>query len=264
VSAVVELAGVSLRRGGVEILADLDWRVERGGHCVLFGANGSGKTTLLKVVAGYEWPSRGTVTVLGERFGCTPLAALRQRLGWVTSAFLQWIPPRESARQTVLSGPRATAGLRHRPSAEEEARAAALLTDLGLGAAADRPFAVLSQGERQRTLIARALMARPQLLILDEPCAGLDLAAREDLLASLERLAAGPDAPTLIHVTHHVEEVSPLFGQALVLRQGRALASGATEATLTGETLSRAFDRPVIVRRQDGRYHASLGSSPHP
>lgn len=253
---VLSLRGVSIRRGRTEILRRVDWTVRAGEHWAVLGGNGSGKTTLLSVAAGYLWPTEGEVEVLGHRFGRTDLRELRKRIGFVSVALadrLAAVRPHDDARSVAVSGRYASLGVYVEPTAADWARADALLERFGCAALADRPFSSLSQGEKQRVLLARAWMAEPALLVLDEPCTGLDVSARELLLAGLSRGAAEEPRPTVIYVTHHVEEILPLFSHTLVLRGGEVVAQGATRATLTDDVLSRAFGLDVEVTWAHGR-----------
>lgn len=256
-STVVSVAGLDVRQGGRLILQDIDWTVGKGEHWALVGANGSGKTTLLKVITGYLWPTRGAVEVLGERFGTVDLRDLRRRIGWVTQSLGEQIARHhgdDSALSVVVSGREASIGLYREVglSAWDEART--LLSWIGGEALADRPFEVLSQGERQRVLLARAWMSHPRLLILDEPGSGLDLVARESFLNGLDRLVAGAsDPPTVLYVTHHIEEILPWFTHALVLKEGRVGGRGPKDEALADEILSSAFGVAVEVLWRNGR-----------
>lgn len=244
---VVDLADVTLVRSGSVILRDVSWRIMPGEHWALLGANGSGKTSLLSIVSGFLWPSEGSASVLGERFGQTDLRELRKRIGWVSPALQEWIPVRDTGLDTALTGLRGTLGVRAEHSGEERDCARGLLNFLGCGAQADQPFRTLSQGERQKVLIARAMVSGPQLLIFDEICSGLDLAAREGFLETVERLAHEPGGPTLILVTHHIEEIVPAFSHAMVLRAGEVVAQGPRDDVLTSDVFSAAYDLPVTV-----------------
>ncbi len=250
----IDLRGVTLRRNGKQILTDIGWRVPKGERWAILGANGSGKTTLLKVITGYEWPTAGAVTVLGQRFGQCSLPALRKRIGWVSSALEHKLPPQLTALEIALSGFDASIGVYREFGAAEQDAALARLSALGGGHCAHVPYGLLSQGEQQRTVIARALINNPGLLILDEPCAGLDPAAREAFLEDMGLLARSPDAPTLLFVTHHVEEISPWIANVLVLRDGYIHAQGPTDAVLTGPILGAAFGRACAVHAVDSRY----------
>ena len=246
----------SYRRDGVEILSEVRWTIREGEHWALLGPNGSGKTTLLRILAAQEWPSQGSVEVLGKRFGQFDLRELRKRIGLVSAALEPRIPGGEQAREVVLSGLEASIGLSRAFTPEEERRALSALEAVGAGHLAPRRFGVLSQGERQRVLIARALIHRPPLLVLDEPCEGLDPLARERLLDDLGRLAERRDAPTLVLVTHHLEEIPPFVSRALLLAAGRAVAEGRVEEVLTDAHLTRAFGAPCEVAVAPGRRYS--------
>lgn len=249
---VIDISSVSMTRGeDCVILEDIDWTIRPGDHWALLGANGSGKTSLLKVVCGYEWPSGGTVSVLGQTYGEAPIAEVRKHIGWVSSSLQTWVHDEDTALEVAVSGFEASFGLWREFTKTELTAALRALAHLRADNLADRPYGVLSQGERQRVLIARALVARPALLILDEPCAGLDPAARAAFLEDLSRFAARKDAPTLIFVTHHIEEIPAFVDRALVLRGGRVLARGPVAAVCTSKVLSEAFGRPCEVTRDD-------------
>jgi iron complex transport system ATP-binding protein len=254
-SPILDVTGLHVRRGTTGILRDVTWRVDRGQHWVILGANGSGKTSLLKALTGYLSPTAGNFSVLGRRYGRSDWRDLRLKIGVVTSAFAMAIPPAEVALDTVVSGKFAQLDLWHRVSPADRAAALKLLRLVGLARLAEREWAFLSQGERQRVLIARALMARPQLLILDEPCAGLDPVARETFLRFVARLARRrrTGGPALVLVTHHVEEIMPAFTHALLLRAGRVLAAGPRRETLTSATLSAVFGAKLKLRRAGNR-----------
>ena len=235
--------------------------VERGQHWAILGANGSGKTSLLSTLTGYMAPTAGQIAVLGETYGRTDWRELRKRIGIVSSSIRQMMAGHETALDTVISGRHAMIGMWGEIPPGEGAQALTILRQVEAEPLRDRPWRFLSQGERQRVLIGRALMARPQLLILDEPCAGLDPVAREHFLQFLERLAHKRSAPTLVLVTHHVEEIMPAFSHVLVLRSGRVLAAGAKPTVLTSATLSRAFRASVRLQRKSNRYALRVGKS---
>jgi iron complex transport system ATP-binding protein len=244
----------------VEILRDVSWRVARGQHWVILGANGSGKTSLLSALTGYLTPTEGEVFLLGERFGNSDWRELRKHVGLVSSSVRQMMAEDEPALESVVSGKYAMIDFWGRATRPDRAAALRLLRQVECAYLADRPWRVLSQGERQRVLIARALMAKPQVLILDEPCAGLDPAAREQFLQFLQRLGRRKVSPTLVLVTHHVEEIMPVFSHVLVLKAGRVLADGKKTATLTAGMLAQAFDARVKLKRWARRYEMSVGA----
>ncbi|MEC0303409.1 ABC transporter ATP-binding protein [Terribacillus saccharophilus] len=251
---IVELEKVSLKRGGNWILQDLDWKIEKGQNWVLFGLNGSGKTSLLSLLNAYTFPTTGNMRVLGMEFGRTYLAEkLRIKIGFVSSSLQQKFDLGDNAFEVVLSGAFASIGLYETPTEEMKTRAAQLLHDLGCFAYANRRYETLSLGEKQRVLIARALMADPPLLILDEPANGLDFLARESLLESIERISKKPDAPAIIYVTHHIEEILPTFDQTPLLKDGKVFASGSTTDMISSERLSEFFGIPVNVMWNQNR-----------
>ncbi|MEK3881596.1 ABC transporter ATP-binding protein [Paenibacillus sp. PL2-23] len=255
---IIEVSNVSWERGQDSILKDISWRVGQHEHWCLLGLNGSGKTTLLNMLNGYIWPTSGSISVLSHRFGEYDLRELRKSIGWVSTSLQQRLYGSESALQITLSGKYSTIGVYDRMEAADEERARALLQSLGCDSLMDRAYQTLSQGERQRVLIARALMSSPKLLILDEPCTGLDVFARESLLSMIERLAQEEQAPTMIYVTHHIEEIMPCFQHTLLLKQGEVFAADRTEKVLNGSRMSQFFDVPVHIDKRDGRYWLSV------
>ena len=257
---ILELQNLCLNRGKTRILRNIFWQVRQGEHWAIIGANGSGKTSLLSAMMGYVTPTTGEILLLGRQYGRFDWRELRKKIGLVSSSMGRMMANDEPALETVISGKYAIIDFRGRPSANDRARATLLLKEIECAYAAERPWEVLSQGERQRILIGRALMGRPQLLILDEPCAGLDPAAREHFLQFLQRLSRGRSAPTLVLVTHHVEEIVPLFSHAMVLRAGEIIAAGKKAAVLDGKVLSRAFDCRIKVSKRGRRYELSVSS----
>ncbi|HLR99462.1 MAG TPA: ABC transporter ATP-binding protein [Mycolicibacillus parakoreensis] len=254
---LLDFAGVSLRRGGHTLVGPLDWSVELDERWVVVGPNGAGKTSLLRIAAATEHPSTGVAHVLGERLGRVDVTELRARVGLSSSALAQRIPDDEVVRDLVVSAGYAVLGRwRERYDEVDYHRAIDLLESLGAEHLADRRHGTLSEGERKRVLIARALMTDPELLLLDEPAAGLDLGGREELVARLADLAADPDAPALVLVTHHVEEIPPGFSHALLLSEGTVVASGLLTDVLTAENLSAAFGQSISLDVIDGRYFA--------
>ncbi|MGK5519948.1 ABC transporter ATP-binding protein [Micromonospora sp. URMC 107] len=254
---VVSLDGVGVRRAGTALLHDVDWRVELDERWVVLGPNGAGKTTLLNLAAGRLHPTTGTAHVLGERIGRTDVNELRTRIGLSTAALAERVPADERVSDVVVTAAWSVLGRwRESYDSSDEARARALLGQLGIGGLAERTYGTLSEGERKRVQIARALMTDPELLLLDEPAAGLDLGGREDLVARLAELAHDPDAPALVLVTHHVEEIPPGFTHALLLREGGVVAQGLLDDTLTGDNLSKTFGLPLVVQRSGDRFTA--------
>lgn len=253
-SPILDVSGLRIERGRTIILDDLAWRVERGQHWVILGPNGSGKTSLLRAITGYFSPTRGEISVLDHTYGECDWRDLRLQVGIVTSSLQASIPPAETAIETVISGKYAQLDLWVKTTRADETAALKLLRFAGIAHLGRREWVYLSQGERQRILIARALMAKPRLLILDEPCSGLDPVAREHFLAFLEKLARQRACPALVLVTHHVGEITPAFTHALVLRAGKSIAQGPLAAALTSKTLSAAFDTPIRLTRRATRW----------
>ncbi len=257
---VLRVDHLTIRRGRVLILDDVSWCMRRREHWVILGSNGSGKTSLLSSLTGYLTPTSGQLILLGEEFGRSDWRSLRSRVGLVSSSIRQLMPDHEPALITVASGRYAMIDYWGTPKRREEREARRILRQVECEAIWDRPWIYLSQGERQRVLIGRALMAKPELLILDEPCAGLDPGARELFLQFLNRLGRDPDGPSLVLVTHHVEEITTAFTHALILKQGRVLRTGRKASVITSSTLTEAFGLPATVSRTKGRY----GLTVHP
>jgi len=256
-TAVVDLAGVSIVRNGSTLLSDITWRVDESDRWVVIGPNGAGKTTLLQVIAAQIHPSSGVAGLLGEVLGTVDVFELRPRIGLTSAALAERIPRAERVHDVVVSASYAVVG-RWREDYDEldHARAGELLEQLGIGRLKDRTFGTLSEGERKRVQIARALMTDPELLLLDEPAAGLDLSGRESLVRTLGELASDPYAPASVLVTHHVEEIPRGITHALLLKSGRLVAAGPLRDTLTAENLRTTFDLPLTLTESDGRYAA--------
>lgn len=260
--AVVDLRGVSVIRSGTLLLDGVDWRIGPGERWVLLGPNGSGKTTLMAVASTYLWPSRGEVAVLGRAVGTVDIRELRRSIGIVSAALEARIPGQISALEVVLAGATgAIAPWWERHGARVRGKAREMLELVECSALSERRFELLSSGEKQRIQIARALMPDPSLLLLDEPAAGLDLGAREQLALLLSALNDDPRLAAIVVVTHHVEEIAPGTTHALVLRGGRVVASGAAGDTVTGPVLSDAFGLPLVLHRVGQRFTARAASA---
>jgi iron complex transport system ATP-binding protein len=254
IKPTLEISNLRIQRDGVVILDDVNWRVEHGQHWAILGANGSGKTSLLSALTGYLMPTAGEISLLGETYGKSDWRELRKKIGLVSSSVRQMMADDEPALETVASGKYAMIDFWGRVSRAEKSQALKLLWQVECEYLAERPWRVLSQGERQRILIGRALMAKPRVLILDEPCAGLDPAAREHFLQFIQRLGARKNSPTLVLVTHHVEEIMPVFSHLLVLKNGKILAAGKKSAVLNSKNLSSAFGTRMQLRHEKNRF----------
>ncbi|OPH59433.1 molybdenum ABC transporter ATP-binding protein [Paenibacillus ferrarius] len=259
-SAIIEMNKVSWFRENKTILNQVDWQVRQGEHWAVLGLNGSGKTTLLNMINGYIWPSQGDMSVLGHPFGSVDLRDLRKSIGWVSSSLQEKLYASDKTQHVVISGKHASIGLYEKPSEEDFERAVQLMQRLSCYHLYDRTYQSCSQGEKQKLLIARALMASPKLLILDEATNGLDFLSREALLTSVNELAQGPDAPTLLFVTHHIEEILPVFNQSLLIRRGEVFAKGNSRDVLSSARLSSFFETPVEVNWQSERPWLSIPS----
>ncbi|MEC1180385.1 ABC transporter ATP-binding protein [Metasolibacillus meyeri] len=246
------IENVLLYRNRKIILQDINWNVQRGEHWAILGLNGSGKTTLLKVINGYLRINEGSVQVLGETYGKTDMREIRKSIGWVSSAMIEEFNRLDPVIEIVLSGKFGAIRLFESVTEEEIEEGARLLEQFGIRHLANTAFEFLSQGERQRVQIARALMAKPKLLILDEPCTGLDLIERENLLHIIAQIADN-DEVTLLYVTHHVEEILPCFSHTLLMRDGQVFAQGKRENLLTEQCLSEFFQHPVAVQFEKQR-----------
>ncbi|WP_269525118.1 ABC transporter ATP-binding protein [Coraliomargarita parva] len=256
---ILQVEELKLYRGQTRILQGIEWTVQTGEHWAILGANGCGKTSLLSAITGYFMPSSGDIRLLGERYGEADWNELRQHIGIVSSSLTRRVPADELALETVLSGGTAQLGYWTRSKQQPTEKALRCMGKMGVRRLAERPWAVLSQGERQKVFIARALMAQPKLLILDEPCAGLDPVAREQFLLSLRKLASAKRGPGLVMVTHHVEEIIPEISHVLLLRSGRTYAAGPKETVLRAEPLGHTFGADLgLSCDKDGRYHLDL------
>ncbi|OYO23106.1 iron ABC transporter ATP-binding protein [Enemella dayhoffiae] len=256
-AAVVELADVSIVRGGATLLTGIDWQVDETDRWVVIGPNGAGKTTLLQLLAAQLHPTTGVVGLLGEVLGAVDVFELRPRIGVTSAALADRIPRGEAVRDVIVSASYAVMGRwREQYDEMDHARSEELMSQLRVDHLANRTFGTLSEGERKRVQIARALMTDPELLLLDEPAAGLDVAGRESLVRTLSELAADEFAPASVLVTHHVEEIPVGMTHALLLKQGRIVAAGPIDETLTDESMSSTFDLPLRISRTDGRWSA--------
>jgi iron complex transport system ATP-binding protein len=254
-SPAVALRGVTVRREGVPVLDGIDWRVERSERWVVLGPNGSGKTTMLQVAGARLWPTSGRVEVLGSVLGRVDVRTLRPRVALVSGAVTRQLRADVTAREVVASGRYgALETWWHSYSARDWEKADQLLGQGGVGGIAGRSFGVISEGERQQVLLARALMSDPELVLLDEPFAGLDLGARERLLLRLRALASDADNSPVVLVTHHCEEIPPGFTHGGLMRAGRLIAAGPLADVITSEHVSACFEVAVTVGCSDGRW----------
>ncbi len=254
---VLRLQGVSVRREGAALLRNVDWTVEEDERWVIIGPNGAGKTTLLQVAAANLHPTAGTTEILGEQLGASDIAELRPRIGLTSAAVAERVPPQEKVIDLVITASYAILGRwREEYDSQDVTRAVELLEALGCAHLIRRRFSTLSEGERKRVQIARALMPDPELLLLDEPAAGLDLGGREDLVRRLSSLAQEDTAPTMVLVTHHVEEIPAGVTHGMLLRRGSMVAAGPLEQVVTEENLSKCFGIPLNLDRHEGRWMA--------
>jgi iron complex transport system ATP-binding protein len=254
---LIDFRKVSLRRGGQVLVGPVTWQVELDERWVVIGPNGAGKTSLLRIAAAMEYPSSGRAYVLNERLGRVDMSELRSRVGLSSSALSQRVPDDEVVRDLVVSAGYAVLGRwREKYEDVDYEQAVDMLESLGAEHLAERVYGTLSEGERKRVLIARSLMTDPELLLLDEPAAGLDLGGREELVARLADLAADPDAPATVLVTHHVEEIPQGFSHCLMLAEGQVVAAGLLDDVLTADNLSKAFGQSITLDVLDGRYFA--------
>ena len=256
-SPVLEFSNVSVVRGSTRILDQVDWTVQADERWVILGANGAGKTTLLHIASAGMHPTSGTVTLLDERLGASDVFDLKPRIGVASSAMARRIPADETVLDVVLTAAYAVTGRWNEQYEDlDTKRARRVLDEWKLGAFADRRFGTLSDGEQKRVQIARAVMTDPEVLLLDEPAASLDLGSREELLQLLGGFAGNAESPAMVMVTHHVEEIPPGFTDVLLMRDGRVVAAGPLELTLTAENLSATFGLPLVVERHGDRWSA--------
>jgi len=256
-SAILELSDISVRRGDRVILGPLNWQVLEGERWVILGPNGAGKTTLLQICSSLIHPTTGEINILGEKLGKVDVFELRTRIGLTSSALVEQLPPDELVMDVVLTAAYAMLGRwQEKYDLWDESRAMALLTALGVRDLGERLFGSLSEGEKKRVQIARALMADPELLLLDEPASSLDLGGREDLLRRIESLSKDPLAPATVIVTHHIEEIPVGTTHALLLREGAVVAQGEVASVITDQNLTQAYGLAITVQNEGGRFFA--------
>ena len=256
-SAILELSDISVRRGDRVILGPLNWQVLEGERWVILGPNGAGKTTLLQICSSLIHPTTGEINILGEKLGKVDVFELRTRIGLTSSALVEQLPPDELVMDVVLTAAYAMLGRwQEKYDLWDESRAMALLTALGVRELGERLFGSLSEGEKKRVQIARALMADPELLLLDEPASSLDLGGREDLLRRIESLSIDPLAPATVIVTHHIEEIPVGTTHALLLREGAVVAQGEVASVITDQNLTQAYGLAITVQTEGGRFFA--------
>ncbi|WP_425402217.1 ABC transporter ATP-binding protein [Gordonia shandongensis] len=254
---LIDFRDVELIRGGTTLVGPVTWQVELDERWVIIGPNGAGKTSLLRIASALDFPTRGDAFVVGEKLGRTEVRELTTRIGLVSSAMAARVPGDERVSDLVISAGYSVLGRwREKYDDMDRDRAADILESMGAEHLADREFGTLSEGERKRVLIARGLMTDPELLLLDEPAAGLDLGGREELVERLSVLAADPDAPAMVLITHHVEEIPPGFTDVMMLSEGAVTAQGPIADTLTAENLTATFRQSIAVTHDDGRYFA--------
>lgn len=254
---LIDFTDVTIRRSGHTLVGPVTWQVELDERWVVLGPNGAGKTSLLRIAAAETHPTSGTANLLGETLGRVDVSELRPRIGLSSAALAGRVPRDEKVLDLVVSAGYAVLGRWcERYDDMDTDRAVDMLESLGAEHLSDRTYGTLSEGERKRVLIARALMTDPELLLLDEPAAGLDLGGREELVERLGDLAADPDAPAIVLVTHHVEEIPPGFTHALLLNEGEVVAQGLLDDVLTSENLSEAFRQAIALDRIEGRWFA--------
>lgn len=256
-SAILELSDISVQRGDRIILGPLNWQVLEGERWVILGPNGAGKTTLLQICSSLIHPTTGEINILGEKLGKVDVFELRTRIGLTSSALVEQLPPDELVMDVVLTAAYAMLGRwQEKYDLWDESRAMALLTALGVRELGERLFGSLSEGEKKRVQIARALMADPELLLLDEPASSLDLGGREDLLRRIESLSKDPLAPATVIVTHHIEEIPVGTTHALLLREGAVIAQGEVASVITDQNLTQAYGLAITVQTEGGRFFA--------
>jgi iron complex transport system ATP-binding protein len=250
---VARFRDVSFVRGDAVILSHINWTVRRGEHWILFGPNGAGKSTMHNLATGYLWPTDGEIFLLGEKLGTVDVRDLRRSIGLVSESIRMMISPELTGREVLITGARAHLNLFGEATEEEDFKAEQIARQADCERLLEKSFGVLSTGEKQRLVIARALMTDPALVILDEPCAGLDIAGREFVLSAISSIARSASSPALVFTTHHVEEILPEFSRALVLKSGRVFASGKISDVISSEKITALFGIPVEIFRGNNR-----------
>lgn len=259
--ALIHVQNVTVQRDLTTILSGFDWQVNQGEHWVIFGPNGAGKTSLLNVIQGYLWPTTGTVQVFGGTLGDgVDVREMRRAIPVVSEAVRGMIHDYLTGLEVLITGARAHLDLFEPATPEELEKAHTLARMTGIEPLLEKPFGVMSTGERQRILITRALMPEPRIIVLDEPCTGLDLAGREWVLHAIEYIIARPNAPSLLLTTHHVEEIADGFTHALLIKSGESFAAGPMADTFTSENLGRQFHLPLVIGHANGRWTARAHS----
>lgn len=254
---VIDMQGVSVLRDSREILQEIDWQVELDERWIVMGPNGAGKTTLMRLASAQVFPSAGSVRIIGEKLGSTALRDVRTAVGMASSALAHRIPDEEKVADIVISaGYDVLGSWRENYEDMDYQRLYDILETVGAFHIADRMWGTLSEGERKRAMIARAMMNDPELLLLDEPGAGLDLGGREDLISLLSSIAEDPDSPATVVITHHVEEIPPGFTHGMLLDEGQVVAQGLLPDIMTSENLTAAYHQPIVVTEDDGRWFA--------
>lgn len=255
---IIEVNNLTYRREDKLILDKISFQINWGEHCVIFGPNGSGKTTLLRCLTGYIFPSEGKVRVLGETLGETDVFALRRRIAWVSASLEEFFHNEDPAYEIILAGPTAGTRLWFDPNEKDEQKAKKIVEKLSIQSFMYTAWGDLSQGERKKVMIARGLMTNPELLILDEPCEGLDIAARETFLRDLAQITQFQSKPSILLVTHRVEEITPLFTKMILLKNGKKITEGNPNELLTSSVMSSLFGLSIKIEKRNDRYQSSL------
>jgi iron complex transport system ATP-binding protein len=257
-NTLIEIENVSYYRGDTYLLREINWEIQKNENWVLFGPNGAGKTTLLKILTGYLRPSEGRASVLGETIGKTNVPELRKKIGWISNSLETLIHFEDPGFEIVLAGANAYTRLWEKPTSEHITKAKFLMKYVGCEDYATKSYKTLSQGEQQKILIARAMMNDPELIILDEPCAGLDIAAREFFLTDILNLQNLRNHPTIILVTHHVEEILPCFKNIALIKNGQIIEQGKISDILTDDKVSSLFEMKIQIKKQHERYFSFI------